>query len=627
MPQAHPVRSFVRSLNPRRHLSAAIGWAVFLVVSLAALVTANLAAGEAEARARADTEGLLSEFATQTRDALSLQLEARRALLKGLAAQLPGGHDPDLRAAHGALNATRAQFPEFRALGWLDARGQTRLAVGEGAALVPEADVATRPKASDTSDTSGTSDASDASETAAAMREGRTRIRFGVGPRNTGRDAVRLPQRIDMVVPLPDDPPGRGGAVVASLDWSWVEHLLRSMQSVLSQHRDIDLMLIDRDGRLLFASRDAPAPGAMPPGDLTEGGRFVVGQRGQLRLAGGLGLGWTTVVRQPACEAMEAVRQMRQTVFLVVFLAGLLSATAAAGVAHLLTRRLTRLAADADAIRRGERRSFATPLGQDEVAQIGVTLAQVVDHVQEEKQALQRLNVELDQRVAERTRRIEHMAVEARQAAVTRERLRIARDLHDTLAHSLMALLTQVRLVRKLRSRFDPVELDQELGRAEDVAATGLAEARAAITQIRGHGVRDTGLGQALHDLARRFAEKTGLTLTLAVDPAADSWIDERAETVFRIAEEALRNVQHHAGPCQVRVALVWCGAAVPATEARARFEVEVSDDGAGFDPDQPHTGHHGLRGMREQAALIDARLVIDSQPGAGTRVRLAFEL
>jgi signal transduction histidine kinase len=249
----------------------------------------------------------------------------------------------------------------------------------------------------------------------------------------------------------------------------------------------------------------------------------------------------------------------------------------------------------------------------------------VVDHLQAEKQSLQVLNAELDQRVAERTTRIERMADEARHAAVTRERLRIARDLHDTLAHSLMALLTQIRLVRKLHRRMDATELEDELGRAEAVASTGLADARAAIGQMRDNGVRDTGLTPALHDLARRFRQRSGVELTLVSEGPAQDWADERAETVFRIVEEALRNVERHAQAQAVGATLHWSISAggAAAGEVSTRVCIEVVDDGVGFDLEQPQSGHYGLRGMQEQAALIDARLEVASRPGQGTAVLL----
>jgi signal transduction histidine kinase len=213
------------------------------------------------------------------------------------------------------------------------------------------------------------------------------------------------------------------------------------------------------------------------------------------------------------------------------------------------------------------------------------------------------------------------MAEEARHAAVTRERLRIARDLHDTLAHSLMALLTQIRLVRKLRARLDAQELDAELGRAESVAITGLADSRAAIAQMRDNGVRETGLGAALQDLTRRFGQRSGVLATLHTDARLAKSTDERAETVFRIVEEALRNVERHAAARVVGVGL----RQVPLPGQAGRFRVEVVDDGVGFDPALPRPGHYGLRGMQEQAALIGATLRVTSAAGQGTRI--VFEI
>ena len=171
---------------------------------------------------------------------------------------------------------------------------------------------------------------------------------------------------------------------------------------------------------------------------------------------------------------------------------------------------------------------------------------------------------------------------------MTRERLRLARDLHDTLAHSLMALLTQIRLVRKLRVRLDAAELDAELGRAEDVAATGLAEARAAITQMRHNSVRDTGLGPALQELIARFSGRSGVVASLHADPRTAGLADKRAEAVFRIVEEALRNVERHARAHAVRVSLGTIGPAVNGIDFAGRVCAKIVDDGVGFDPTAP---------------------------------------
>lgn len=590
--------SLLNRLDPRLHIAAAIGWAVFGVVTLAALATAGLAARQAEQRARDDAELLLAEFATQVRDAISMSLEMRRSMLQATAAQISATPGDAPAALQRTLQAAQSQVPEFTWLGVTDAAGRVVAQTGSAA--------------------SGT-DASALSW----FQQGRQRPFVSDqhaeprgGPAASSPGGSNGPRLIDAAAPL------RGGGVLAAfLSWDWVDRQVSHMQGALNKNRQVELMLTARDGTVLFGPPQWVGRVLGPDHDATEAGGYVIGSRTNLRLADGLGLGWTAVVRQRSEQALAPAMTTRRTVFLIVFAAGLLSAAAAALATHFLTRRLTQLAADAEAVRRGERRSLLAPGGADEVSRIGGTLAEVVDHLQTEKQALQTLNVELDQRVADRTRRIERMAEDARHAAVTRERLRIARDLHDTLAHSLMALLTQVRLVRKLRKRLDADELDAELGRAETVATTGLADARAAIAQMRDNGVRDTGLGPALQDLARRFGQRTGVAVTLDSDDAIARATDERAETVFRIVEEALRNVERHADARQVRIGLRSSSRhGQPASVA-----VEVVDDGIGFDPRLPRPGHFGLRGIQEQAALIGAELGIHSKPGEGTRIAIDY--
>ncbi len=577
-------------LDPRLHLAAAIGWAVFAVVTLAALMAADLASRQAEQSARADAEGLLDEFATQVRDALSMNLETRRSLLQATATQISAAMDRDPATLRRTLLAAQSQFPEFTWLGVADGSGHLVADTADG---TRGADVSALPW----------------------FRQG-SRAPFVGDVHPVAGSAGGAAHVIDAAAPIRDR-----GALGAMLSWAWVEQKLLRMQQALNKTRQVELLLAARDGTVLIGPPSWIGRSLSGERDATEGGDYMIGSRTELRLADGLGLGWTAIVRQRAEFALAPARTTRRTVFLIVFAAGLLSAAAAALATRELTRRLTRLAQDAEAVRLGERRSLAAPAGADEVSRIGATLSQMVDRLQAEKQALQALNTELDRRVAERTQRIERMADEARHAAVTRERLRIARDLHDTLAHSLMALLTQIRLVRKLRGRMDAAELDEELGHAEAVATTGLSESRAAISQMRDNGVRDAGLGAAVQDLVRRFSQRTGLAVSLQADDPVARSTDERAETLFRIIEEALRNVERHAGAQTVQVGL----RSTPAAGEGAQFQVLVTDDGVGFDPSLPRPGHYGLRGIQEQAALIGARLAVLSQPGQGTQIVLAF--
>jgi signal transduction histidine kinase len=200
--------------------------------------------------------------------------------------------------------------------------------------------------------------------------------------------------------------------------------------------------------------------------------------------------------------------------------------------------------------------------------------------------------------VRARTREVERLAADSRYAAVVRERLRLARDLHDTLAHSMMEMLVEVRTLRMLHAH-DAERLAGELERAEAVARDGLKEAREAVSQMRLNAVRDLGLGAALSSAVARLAERTGLDVRYEADPQAGSFADPRAETVFRIAEEALRNIDRHAHAAHVEVTLKDAG--------DGAIELVITDDGVGFDPEAGHPGHFGVTGIREQAQLIGA--------------------
>lgn len=602
--------SLWQRLDPRLYLAAAIGWAVFTVVTLAALVAANLAADEAESRVRTDSERLLTQFATQIRHALAMSLETRRSVVQATAAQIVASSDRGNEALRRHLDAVQAQFPEFAWLGVADERGRVTAAAG---GVLEGEEVSARPW----------------------FEKGRIRpFLGGVHPAQmpdtsqAGAAGGQGQRFIDLAVPLTHVGGRNVGVLGAQLSWAWVERLQAELLRSLDTRRRLDLLLAAEDGTVLVGPPDWLGRALTASADLSQGGTYLVGRHAEHRQEDG-GLGWAVVVRQDVVTALGPARATRQVVFLSVLLAGLAAAAAAVWATRVLTRRLSALAGQALGVRSGTLQALSVPAGQDEVSRIGATLAEVVGHLQQEKHALQTLNAELDARVVERTARIERLADDARHAAVTRERLRLARDLHDTLAHSLMALLTQIRLVRKLRKRWPESELEAELARAESVAASGLTEARAAITQMRHNGVRETGLGPALQELLARFRERTGVAATLQAEPSAAALASERAETVFRIAEEALHNVERHA---QAQGLTLQLGSASASERgpvdagAEQRMRLEISDDGVGFDPAVPRPGHYGLRGIEEQAALIGARLELHSQPGQGTRIVVAFD-
>jgi signal transduction histidine kinase len=322
-------------------------------------------------------------------------------------------------------------------------------------------------------------------------------------------------------------------------------------------------------------------------------------------------LGWQVQLVEPNERVFQRADALAlQIIWISVCLGVVTAVLGTLGTRHL-TRRLKQLAVSVAHAGRHSTSRIEVPDGVDEVARLGQAFAQLLRELAVERE-------ELERRVAVRTREVERLAEESRYAAIVRERLTIARDLHDTLAHSMMAILSEIRFLRKLQTR-DPHALTKELARAELIAHEGLQEARRAITQVRATTVRETGLGPALAEMFERFLNLTGLSGDFRADVTVAPFGDERAETVLRMAREALRNVERHARATYVTMRLQAID--------EASLELRIEDNGIGFDPGAVPPGHYGLLGLREQAEIIDAQLQIQSARNGGTTLRIVLRL
>lgn len=199
------------------------------------------------------------------------------------------------------------------------------------------------------------------------------------------------------------------------------------------------------------------------------------------------------------------------------------------------------------------------------------------------------------------------------QLATGRERNRLARELHDTLAHSMTATTVQLEAVQALWDE-DPAHARELLERALAGTRAGLDEARRAIEDLRASPLDDYGLVGALEWLTSDVSATSGMDVDFSADGALGPMEPHVEQTVYRVAEEALVNAVRHARPSAIHVVLERPGGSVV---------LSVSDDGVGFDPDAERPGHHGLVGMRERAELIDGDLVVRSTPGVGTTISL----
>jgi len=221
------------------------------------------------------------------------------------------------------------------------------------------------------------------------------------------------------------------------------------------------------------------------------------------------------------------------------------------------------------------------------------------------------------------TARLQRYAAAVEDLSISRERSRLSRELHDTLAHSLSAVTVQLEAVRSLWSS-DPERAYRLLEQADETARQGLTEARRTLRDLRASPLQEKGLVMALRDLATNAAERSGATLELHTPGRLDGVSPAVEQGVYRIAQEAMENTVRHAQASHITLRL----------EARNdHMFLTIRDDGRGIGPEvleapgDAAPDHLGLQGMKERASLIGGRLEIDSRPGEGTTLSLVAPL
>lgn len=212
---------------------------------------------------------------------------------------------------------------------------------------------------------------------------------------------------------------------------------------------------------------------------------------------------------------------------------------------------------------------------------------------------------------------LQNHATTLEQLATGRERNRLARELHDTLAHTMTATAIQLEAVQALWSE-DPEQARHLLDRALTGTRSGLAEARRAIEDLRASPLEDHGLRGALEWLANDLGATSGITIETRLEGLMDNLDSALEQATYRIADEALNNSIRHSQASLIRVDL---------EVGPKQLSLIVRDDGQGFDPAAPLDGHHGLTGIRERAELVGGEIVIESESSGGTMIKFRAPL
>ncbi len=252
-----------------------------------------------------------------------------------------------------------------------------------------------------------------------------------------------------------------------------------------------------------------------------------------------------------------------------------------------------------------------------------------------------RSKAELEQAHAELRAR----ASQAEELTTSRERNRVAREIHDTLGHYLTILAVQLETALKLEERDDP-RLHAELMEARRVAAECLAEVRRSVAALRPADLSAVSLPEALRRLvAESEAQLPETAIALDVDGPAQTLPPELRVALYRCAQEALTNVRKHAAASKVLVRLRVGDGAAGERIAGERIagervvELTVLDNGRGgaagsngvsetaTGDDTGRAQGFGLLGMRERIALLGGTVRAGAEPGKGWRVEMRVPL
>jgi signal transduction histidine kinase len=241
---------------------------------------------------------------------------------------------------------------------------------------------------------------------------------------------------------------------------------------------------------------------------------------------------------------------------------------------------------------------------------LGLAIETLSTAQKQEQAALEIANNQL----AQANQKLAEQAAVMEELATSRERNRLARELHDTLAHSLSATAVQLQAVQTLL-KVDPEAAADELKQAQQQIKEGLKESRRAITALRASPLEELGLMAALQQRAQNLGERSGLTIHCQFDEVLPPLPPHTEQTLYRVADEAMMNVEKHAQASDLFLSL---------QQVDGALILQIQDNGVGFEVDGvAENGRYGLLGLQERADLIGAALTIHSVSDEGTLIQL----
>ena len=231
-------------------------------------------------------------------------------------------------------------------------------------------------------------------------------------------------------------------------------------------------------------------------------------------------------------------------------------------------------------------------------------------------EAAQKESQTLLQELREAHKKLQIYTAQAEELAVSEERNRLAREMHDTLGHRLTVAIVQLEGAKRLVKE-NPDRAEEMVGTVHEQMREGLSELRSAVATLREPLQSDISLKSALKALGQNFEAATEIKVEMAFAHKLPDFPNEYRVAIYRAAQEALTNVQRHAKAKKVRMTL---------SIENSEINLTLRDNGIGLPENADKLGF-GLRGIQERAAQLGGRVHLEANPEGGAQICICLPL
>ena len=216
---------------------------------------------------------------------------------------------------------------------------------------------------------------------------------------------------------------------------------------------------------------------------------------------------------------------------------------------------------------------------------------------------------EIQEKLAIANRRLRQYALTIENQATLQERNRIAREIHDSVGHSLTAQSIQLENAALFLGK-NQEKAAYHLQQARQLGKDALQNVRQSVATLRNHPLKNRSLPVAIEQLIQEFKHNSSIVIAFKINLSTPPSI-EITTAIYRIVQEALTNISKHSGATQVHLILV---------EKNNRIYLQIKDNGQGFNPTENTTGF-GLQGMRERTEALDGKFELLAKPQQGCQI------